>query len=138
LDNVYFPQEGAKAALDAFLASTDGPVYARLYDNAVSFDPTRTLADYNEASFTGYNPVGPITWPAASINGEGKAQADSPALDFTFTGGAGTATVQGLYFTDDANTVLIAVVPLVGAMVLTPAQPTLSRIVAMTDVGELV
>jgi len=138
LDNVYFPQEGAKAALDAFLASSDGPAYARLYDNAVPFDPTNTLADYNEASFSGYAAVGPITWPAASINGEGKAQADSPALDFTFTAGAGTATVQGLYFTDATNTILIAVVPLVGAVILTPAQPTLSRVVAMTDVGELV
>jgi len=137
VDTVFCPKEGAISALDAELAAADGPLYARLYDNAVPYTPDVVVADFNEASFAGYSAVGPITWPAAATNGSGKAESDSPALTWTFTGGSGTAVIYGIILTDPSATKAIRVIPFVPAVVLTPGSPTISRVVQLTDVSEL-
>lgn len=136
-DSVFYPEEATLSALDTWLASPDGPVIARLYSNNLPYLPTRVLGDYVEAAFMGYAPVGPITWPAATINGQGKAQADSPALDFHFTGGSGTATVFGMYFTDDPPSKLKAVVPFLAPVVLSPSNQDLAKVARLTEVSEL-
>ena len=136
-DNVYIPQEGAIAALDAWVQSADGPVLAHLYDNNPAYIPTRVLADYQEASFVGYAPVGPFAWTMAITNGAGKAQVESPGLNFRFTGGSGTAVVYGLYLTDDPATRLLAVVPFLSPFIFSPANPALNRVVQLTDISEL-
>jgi hypothetical protein len=123
--------------LGEWLLVPSGPAIAHLYDNAIVFDRTQVLADYNESSFVGYAAVGPITWPAPSINLEGKAESDSGALTWTFTAGAGTAVVRGMYFTDDPPTRLLLVVPFDEAVILTPAVPQLVQAVKVTEYGEL-
>jgi hypothetical protein len=136
-ENIYIPKEGALAALAAWIAATLGPVAARLYANDVAYNPDRTLADYTEASFSGYSAVDPITWGTPFTNGDGKAEVDSAACSWTFTGGSGTAIVYGILLTDSANTVLMAVIPFVPAITLSPGSPTVARTIQLTDVSEL-
>lgn len=136
-DNIFIPQTGARAALDDWLAALDGPSSARLYVNNLPYLPTRVLADYVEASFVGYAAVGPIPWSPAFTNMAGKAQSDSLNCVWTFTGGAGTAMVFGIYLTDLAGLKLLAVVPLLVPVTLAPANPSLSRVLSLTDRSEL-
>lgn len=137
IDNVYIPDEGERSALDTWLASADGPALAHLYVNNPVYQPDRVLGDYTEASFVGYSAVGPIAWPASFTNPDSKAESDSPNLTWTFTGGSGSALVYGIYLTDQAVTKLLAVVPFLFPVVLTPGSPTLTRSIQMTDVSEL-
>jgi len=134
---IYIPEEGALARLDAWINDPSGPLAARLYSNDLAYNPTRTLADYVEASFTGYAPVDPVTWGPPFTNGGGKAESDSGVCSWLFTAGSGTAVVYGVYLTDSSNTVLLAVIPFVPAVVLSPSSPGLSRQLQLTDVSEL-
>lgn len=136
-ENVYIPQVGARSALDHWTAAGDGPALAHLYVNNLVYLPTRVLADYVEASFVGYAPFGPIPWSAAFTNGGGKAQSDSLNCLWTFTGGSGTADVFGIYLTDAAVTKLLAVVPFLVPVTLKPANPSLARVLSLTDRSEL-
>lgn len=136
-DQVYIPEEGARARLVAWLAGSDGPSLAHLFDNNPAYNPQRVLADYQEASFAGYAAVGPIAWGGVSTNPQGKAEGASPPISFTFTGGVGTAVVYGLYLTDDPPTKLLAVIPFLDALILTPGAPTVSKSIKLTDVSEL-
>jgi hypothetical protein len=136
-DNVYIPNDGAIAALAAWLASVVGPATARLYDNNLPYLPTRVLADYNEASFAGYAPIVGVAWGVIFLNIAGKAESDSPALNWTFTAGAGTQPVFGIYFTDNPATKLQAVVPFSTPFVFAPANRNMSKLVQLTDVSEL-
>jgi len=137
IDTVYIPEEGAGARLAAWLASSDGPALAHLYDNNPAYNPQRVLADYQESAFTGYAAVGPLGWGGVSTNPQGKAQGSTSPLLWTFTAGAGTAVVYGMYLTDDPPTVLLAVIPFLDAIVLTPGSPNLVKSVRLTDVSEL-
>lgn len=130
------PNDGALSVLGEWLAIPAGPALAHLYDNNVIFDRTKVLADYNEASFVGYSSVGPLSWPAPSINLDGKAESDSGPLAWNFAAGSGTAIVFGIYFTDDPPTKLLLVVPFDTAVTLTPAMPNLTQAVQVTEYGE--
>lgn len=136
-ETLFVPKVGALQALAAWIGATLGPVTARLYDNNVVYNADRVLADYNEATFAGYAPVDPIAWGAAFTNADGKAESDSAICLWTFTGGAGSATVFGIYLTDSSNTQLMAVIPFVPAVILTPSASSVARMLQLTDVSEL-
>jgi len=135
-ESVRLPNDGALTVLDKFLAGSDGPALAHLYDNNVVYSPLNDLADYNESSFVGYAAVGPISWPAAAINPGGKAESDSGTMVWQFTAGAGTATAFGIYFTDDPPTKLLLVVPFLDPFVFSPGNATLSKALKVTEVSE--
>lgn len=137
IDSIFIPEEGARARLAAWLASADGPALAHLYDNNPAYNPQRTLADYQEASFAGYAEVGPVGWGGVSTNPQGKAEGSSPPCLWTFTAGAGTAVVYGIYLTDDPPTTLLAVIPFLEPVILTPGSPNLVKSLRLTDVSEL-
>lgn len=135
--NVFVPKVGATAALSAWLASVVGPANAHLYSSNTIYNPDRVLADYTEASFPGYAPVLGVAWGVIFINVAGKSESDSPALNWTFTGGSGTAPVFGIYLTDATDTFLQAVIPFSSPFVFSPSQPNLSQVIQLTDVSEL-
>jgi len=135
-ESVRLPNDGALTVLDKFLAGSDGPALAHLYDNNPVYSPANVLADFNEASFVGYAAVGPIAWPAPSINPGGKAESDSGTIAWTFTAGAGTATAFGIYFTDDPPTKLLLVIPFLDPFIFSPGNPTLSKATKLTEVSE--
>jgi hypothetical protein len=135
--NVFIPDEGAKNDLDNWVAGDLGSCAVRLYDNNHVFGVTDTVSDYNESSFVGYAPAMSPAWGPPFINGDGKAETDSPGLTWTFTSGSGTAVVYGIYITDSAGTKLLAVIPLLSPVTLSPAQPSLTYVVQITAVSEL-
>lgn len=136
-DIVRFPHEGDLSELEAWIAGELGTCYARLFDSYVPWDPGNTVADYNEATFTGYAPINGISWGSPFINGDGKAETDSPSLTWTFTAGAGSTDVYGWMLTDSTGTKLLAVCQFVNIVTLTPGQPNLSRVIQVCVVGEV-
>lgn len=79
----------------------------KLYTNDFAPDPSTLLADFTEATFTGYGEATIATW-GDTIN-TGPARAGSTA-QATFTAGAIVApgqTVYGYYVTDAAETVVL-------------------------------
>lgn len=137
VDSVYIPEEGARAAMDAWMGDTAlGPAHAHLTDEAKAWNPALTLADLHEASFTGYAVLNAV-WGVAFTNGGGKAQTDSNNLLWTFTGGAGTTPVFAVYLTDAADSILLAYIPLIAPEILTPGSPNFSRVISLTGISEL-
>ncbi|SRR5260370_400675 len=136
-ENVFIPKQGRLSDLRSWIAGELGAALVRAYVNNIVYTADRVPADYTEASFAGYAPVGPLAWPAPAINGSGKAESDSPVCSFTFTAGVGTATVFGLYVTDPASTVLLMVIPFISPVVLTPVSPTLARVIQATMTSEM-
>lgn len=135
--NVYIPQQGDLSDLAGWLAGDLGTAYARLYDTSHVFSPADTPASYHEASFVGYSPVTAMGWGVPFINMAGKAEVDSSALVWAFTGGLGTAPVYGIFVTDPSNTKLLLVAPFLAPIILTPTQPNLSQVLQVTAVSEL-
>lgn len=136
-DNVFVPKQGQLSALKGWIAGELGAAIVRLYTNNVVYTPDRVPADFVEAAFAGYVPQGPLAWPAPFTNASNKAETDSPNLTWTYSLLVGTATVFGIYITNPAKTVLLAVIPFQAPVVLTPVSPNLSRQIAVTDVSEL-
>jgi hypothetical protein len=136
-DNVYVPKQGALSDLDSWIAGDLGASIVRLYASNTPYTPDRVCGDYTEASFVGYAPVGPLSWPPSFTNGSGKAETDSPAISFTFTGGSGTAIVYGIFVTDPSQTKLLLVIPFASPVTLSPSNTSLERVLQVTEVSEL-
>jgi hypothetical protein len=136
-DTIRVPKQGALSDLRGWIAGQLGPGVARLYSSNTMYTPDRVPADYIEASFVGYSAIAALNWTVPSTNSDGKGETDSKALTWTFTGGSGTATVYGIYVTDPALGVLLLVIPFLTAVNLTPASPSLSKVIKLTAVSEL-
>lgn len=136
-DNVYVPQQGSLSDLAGWIAGDLGAALVRLYDSFVLYSPTLTPAAFHEASFTGYAPLGPIAWTPPFVNGGGKAETDSPVLTWTRAIMVGTASIYGVYVTNPAKTKLLLVSPFLTPQDLTSAEPSLSRLLQVTEVSEL-
>lgn len=136
-DNIFIPKQGRLSDLRSWIAGELGAALVRIYVNNVVYTADRVPSDYVEASFSGYAPAGPLAWGAPFINGADKAETDSPAVNFTYTAGSGTATTFGIYITDPSQTVLLAVIPFVSPFVFSPAQANLSKVIQLTATSEL-
>lgn len=134
---LYIPQLGSRSALNAWLAAADGPNRAELYVSNTPYTRLRVLTDYTLASFPGYAPVSPVVWGVTFINGASKAEADSPALHFHYSGLVGTVVVFGLLLSDVGGLNLRAVLPFISPIILTPVSPDLDLIVQLTATSEL-
>ena len=77
----------------------------RLYTNNHTPADSDTAATFTEADGGGYAPItiDPADW-TFSTNAEGKAQADHPTLEWTFTGPlTDNASIYGYYVTDSTG-----------------------------------
>ena len=128
--------DGAKDDLETWRANLDAG-FVCLFDNNFIPDRQSVPADFNEASFTGYARVQPAGFAAPFINGDGKAEIDSAAVDFTFTGGSGSAFIFGWYLLNAAETEVLMFCKFLVPVDLTPAMPLLSRVLKVTAVSEL-
>lgn len=122
----------------AFLNAGANNVFARLFTNNYTPVHSSVPANFTEATFVGYSPVAP-NFAAAFLNGGGKAEIDSAVVSWLFTAGVGTATVYGWYLTYDTGggNVLVMATKFIVPVVLTPAAPTLDRVIRATAVSEL-
>jgi len=136
-DNVYVPQQGALNDLENWIAGDLGSCRVRLYISNTPFLPTRVVADYTEASFTGYAPIVGPAWGAPFVNGGGQAETDTPTLTWHYTAGSGTATVFGVFVTDSSGAKLLLVVPFQNPEVLSPAINSLNRVLQVTCISQL-
>jgi hypothetical protein len=134
---LYVPQTGRVKSLDAWLLdATRAPWHAHLYVNNQPYLPTRVIGDYTEASFTGYA-LQNIIWTFAAINLAGKAESSGGTISFTFTGSTGTFTIFGIYLTDALDSVLLAVIPFLAPIVVSPSNRTVAYALRLTDTSEL-
>jgi hypothetical protein len=136
VDTLFVPKQGALSDLADWIAGDLGSCYVRLYVNNVVYTPDRVCGDYTEASFAGYSPASGFSWGAPFTNLAGKAETDSPALTFTFTGATGTHTAFGIFITDAAQSKLLAVIPFLAPVIFSPGSPTETRMVQVTEVSE--
>lgn len=98
--------QGVQDSLDELLASPPwSTAKLRLYQLGPT-PPTDTavLADFTEATFTGYAAVS-LAWGSSSLAGH---IATSQATQANFTITAGTQTIKGWYITNAAGTRLLA------------------------------
>lgn len=137
IQNVFVPQQGQLSNLAGWIAGDLGTALARLYASNTPYLPTRTPADYTEASFPGYAPASPLSWGAPFTNGDGKAESDSATLVWTFSGPTGTYPVFGIYLTDPGATKLIQVIPFLQPFTFTPTETQLSYQLQATGISEL-
>jgi len=137
VQNIYVPQQGALSDLAGWIAGDLGIAYARLYVSNTPYIPTRVCADYTEAAFAGYAPAFPLAWGIPFTNGLGKAEADSAALVWSYTGPIGTHTAYGIYLTNAAKNKLLMVVPFLSLFMFSPTVTTLTYVVQVTEVSEL-
>lgn len=136
-DAVRYPKEGRLSAMRSWLAGELGPAVIRLYVNNHIYNENDGPGNYVEAAFVGYAPIVGPAWGAPFINGANKAEIDSPALTFTFTGGSGVIDVYGMYCTDPGLTDLKFVVPFQNLVKLTPGSPSRTFVLQLTDTSEL-
>ncbi len=76
--------------------------YFHLFDSDIVPDNTDTLATYEaiEATFGGYEPIGPIDWDLGGIfiNSDSQAEIDSELVVWTSTGDGLPVTIFGLFY----------------------------------------
>jgi len=58
-------------------------------------------------------------------------------LNWNYTAGAGTADVFGIYVTDAAKTKLLAVIPFLSPVTLSPSNNTLTRVIQLTCISQV-
>lgn len=137
VDNLFVPKQGLLSDLADLLAGQLATAVVRLYANNVVYTPNRVPADYTEASFVGYAPIGAVAWGVPFVNSADKAESDSPILTWTFTGAIGTHVVFGAYITDPGLTKLLRVIPFIMPFTFAPVTPVLQRVVQLVHASEL-
>lgn len=136
-DVVRYPQEGSLSELAGWIAGDLGTCKVKLYSSNTPYVATRVVGDYTEAAFVGYSQISSPAWGTPFVNGSGQAETDSPVLNWSYTGSSGTAQVFGIYLTDSSEAKLLAVVPFVSPVTLTPTDTLLSRTVAIQVIDSL-
>ena len=93
-----FVQLGDNLILDRIVADFEALVSLRLFQNNWTPTVTDTVANYTEATFSGYAAVDiSALWGAAYTNGAGQGEIDCPEQTFAFGGGAISNYVYGAY-----------------------------------------
>lgn len=92
---IVMSQAGYMYTLDA-LVDTGFLAYLRLFQNDHTPADTDTVADYDEADFSGYAQI-PMAWAPAVINGSGKGQISAAGELFTRGVGGTSNTIYGAY-----------------------------------------
>lgn len=136
LPNIMIPNDGAVEDLEAYRAVLNlGSV--RLFQNNYIPVHTTVPADLTECSFTGYAPVSTPSFGAAFLNGSGSAEIDSTLCSWTFTAGAGSTVVYGLYVLNAAGTKVLAISRFGSPITLTPGSPTIAKVLQLTAISQL-
>lgn len=136
ISEAVIPDEGALVNLEQWRAVLNAGT-VRLFANNFTPNKSSVLADFLESSFVGYARVTPAGFAPPFTNGDGKAESDSAPCSFTFTAGSGTATVFGMYIVDASDSFVLLAWKFLAPVILTPAQPLLSRVIQATGVSEL-
>lgn len=79
-----------------------------LYQNNINPSKITTLADFVEATFTGYLAVSWGTWGTPYVGIDGLAHTTAPSIQFQATDAVTPNTIYGAYLTNTAGTVLVA------------------------------
>ena len=104
------PTAAMNANLAALIAATTGPLNGaklRVYVNAVSLTPAIVLADFTEATFTGYAAVA-VTWGTILNATDGTVFVPGGGIEFACTTAGTTQTAYGVYLTNSAGSTLLA------------------------------
>jgi hypothetical protein len=78
-----------------------------LFQNNLVPNPLNVLADFTEATFTGYVVPAAITWNTPYTDSAGSAEVIGTVQQFEATGSAITNIVYGYFVTDGAGAVLL-------------------------------
>lgn len=81
-----------------------------LYKNSVNPSKTSILADFEEATYTGYLAQAIGTFGAPYVAVDGKAHITAPGLQFQPTDAVDPNTIFGAFWTNTAGTILLAAV----------------------------
>lgn len=99
---------GSQKALDTFDSNSPwSNAKVRLYSNNHTPTDSDTIANYTEATFTGYAAINMPAFPASTVTGH---VASSTAASITFTLTSGSQAIYGVYITDNAGTNLLAAI----------------------------
>lgn len=102
---IVWQNTGLLREYDTFRAWLNDPannVKLRLYSNNYTPVHTSLFANFTECSFVGYVAKTP-NFGAAFLNIASQAEIDAAAETWTFTAGAGTTTIFGIYLTYDTG-----------------------------------
>jgi hypothetical protein len=100
------PDESLQYDLDQLLlASRWATAKLRLYTNNITPSTSSVVADFTEATFTGYAAITLPAWPASTLASH---IATSAQASQTFTITSGSQNVYGWYITDSGGTHLLA------------------------------
>lgn len=95
----------------------------RLFTNDFQPTPASAIADFIEATFTGYASQSLGTdWTAAAIISPGVARMNTSIRTFSFTGGSGSQTIYGFYAVNTAVTSLMFSKRFASPIVLSPTN----------------
>jgi len=106
-EQLVWARVGAQVNLDQIRQSIQNWYNAlvRLYTNNYTPVWTSTIANFTEATFSGYAGILNGTWNPAFFNGVDVPQINRNTLTWTFTGGA-SQSIYGWYIKDQTNTFL--------------------------------
>lgn len=97
-----FVDEGLLVELDNAIMGYDTQLKVGLYTDTITIDNATVIGDLTGATYPGYArfDLDTVTWPAASIAGDGSATVNGPLLSFPYSGGPGGGeTITGIYVT---------------------------------------
>lgn len=127
MPDIVVPDEGEIYLLDVLLREpTPDPFVLRLFCNDYHPHRESILADFTQASYSGYSPVGLSrgTWTAAVTSG-GYAISTYGTAFLQFLPASGGETVYGYYVTDADETVCLWAQRLDASVEITPTTPLL-------------
>lgn len=130
--------DSRKAILTAITA-TGGPwngAIIGLYKNNIVPTPRTTLAELDEADFTGYTRSAAITWSAVGQNIEDQAICLSDQKVFAGTGSAVANLIYGYMVLTTGGTFLLEVVPLPEPVSINEAGDLLPIVHVLTEPQE--
>ena len=108
MSNGIISDYGVQKGLDALDTATPwSTAKVRLFTNNHTPTDSDTVANYTEATFSGYAAVTIGAFPASAVAAH-VASSSPPTITFTLT--AGTQNIYGVYITDAAGTNLLGAV----------------------------
>lgn len=111
METIIYDKAERKVICDR-ITGAGGPLAAatlKLFTTNVTVGPDMTLGDFDEPSFTGYAPVGPLVWGPAYIDESGRAIQSAGCKQFTCTSApVQPETVYGYFLTTGAGPFVLA------------------------------
>lgn len=101
------PNVGRIFELDTLIGTIGPNLELRLFKSNTTPTTSSVYADFTEADFSGYAQQPPVFGTPATIDGNGNAKSDAPALTYTHNGGATANNVYGYYVVDTTGPELL-------------------------------